>query len=252
MIHFEIPWNPNRLEQRNGRIDRHGQKAKKVLIYHFVGKGYNDRERNMADTTVGDLEADLEFLMRAVRKVEAIREDLGKVGPVIAEQVEEAMLGRRTRLDTKQGRDRGRAGAEAVQVRAGSRQADQAADGQAATRRGGNCGSTPRTSRRSSRSPSNSPVSRRSIEAKVPGLWPDPKRTTCPVFHLPALTGNWEQCAEGLAHPFTGEARPFVFDHALAKGREDVVLVHLNHRLVQMSLRLLRAEVWSLEGQRSG
>jgi hypothetical protein len=53
-----------------------------------------------------------------------------------------------------------------------------------------------------------------------------------------------------LAHPFTGEARPFVFDHALSKGREDVALVHLNHRLVQMSLRLLRAEVWSLEGRK--
>ena len=38
--------------------------------------------------------------MRAVRKVEAIREDLGKVGPVIAEQVQEAMLGRRVKLDT--------------------------------------------------------------------------------------------------------------------------------------------------------
>src|SRR5208282_409009 len=80
LIHFEIPWNPNRLEQRNGRIDRHGQKAKKVLIHHFVGKGYNEREGQMADTRVGGLEADLEFLMRAVRKVEAIREDLGKVG----------------------------------------------------------------------------------------------------------------------------------------------------------------------------
>ena len=57
-------------------------------------------------------------------------------------------------------------------------------------------------------------------------------------------------CAEGLAHPFTGEARPFVFDHALAKGREDVVLVDPNHRLVQMSLRLLWAEVWSQEGQK--
>jgi superfamily II DNA/RNA helicase len=100
LIHYEIPWNPNRLEQRNGRIDRHGQKSKKVLIYHFVGKGYNDRERRNVETAVGDLEADLEFLMRAVRKIEAIREDLGKVGPVIAEQVSDAMLGRRTRLDT--------------------------------------------------------------------------------------------------------------------------------------------------------
>ena len=45
LIHYEIPWNPNRLEQRNGRIDRHGQKSKKVLVYHFVAKGYNDRER---------------------------------------------------------------------------------------------------------------------------------------------------------------------------------------------------------------
>jgi len=49
--------------------------------------------------------------MRTVRKVEVIREDLGKVGPVIATQVEEAMLGRRTRLDT------GRAETEAEPVR---------------------------------------------------------------------------------------------------------------------------------------
>jgi SNF2 family DNA or RNA helicase len=100
MIHYEIPWNPNRLEQRNGRIDRHGQKSK-PLVYHFVAKGFNDRERRNVETAVGDLEADLEFLMRAVRKIEAIREDLGKVGPVIADQVSEAMLGRRTRLDTR-------------------------------------------------------------------------------------------------------------------------------------------------------
>jgi phage tail tape-measure protein len=62
-----------------------------VRVYHFVGEGVNDREQNMAETVVGDLEAAFEFLMRAVRKVEAIREDLGKVGPVIAEQVEEAI-----------------------------------------------------------------------------------------------------------------------------------------------------------------
>ena len=101
LIHYEIPWNPNRMEQRNGRVDRHGQKADKVLVYHFVGQGYRDRAGRQFSGQVSDMEADLEFLMRAVRKVEAIREDLGKVGPVIAEQVEEAMLGRRTTLSTE-------------------------------------------------------------------------------------------------------------------------------------------------------
>jgi len=94
-----LPWNPNRMEQRNGRIDRHGQRAPEVLVYHFVGESYTRREQ-YPDAKASELEEDLEFLMTAVKKVEAIREDLGKVGPVIAEQVEEAMLGRRKRLDT--------------------------------------------------------------------------------------------------------------------------------------------------------
>ena len=38
--------------------------------------------------------------------------------------------------------------------------------------------------------------------------------------------------------------RPIVFDHRLARNRDDIVLAHLNHKLVQMSLRLLRAEMW--------
>lgn len=70
------------------------------------------------------------------------------------------------------------------------------------------------------------------------------------AWHLPALSGSWAVCATGLAHPHTGEIRPIVFDHSLARRRDDVVLAHLNHRLVQMALRLLRAEVWSPEGRR--
>ena len=96
------------MEQRNGRIDRHGQKgfsmttASRVFVYHFVGQGYKDRERRNFSESAADLEADLEFLMRVARKIETIREDLGKVGPVIAEHVEEAMLGRRSTLNTAQ------------------------------------------------------------------------------------------------------------------------------------------------------
>jgi superfamily II DNA/RNA helicase len=99
LVHYEIPWNPNRMEQRNGRVDRHGQREKSVQIFHFVGKGW--READAEGRAPGTLEGDLEFLARAARKVETIREDLGKVGPVIASQVEDAMLGRRRRLDVE-------------------------------------------------------------------------------------------------------------------------------------------------------
>jgi hypothetical protein len=70
------------------------------------------------------------------------------------------------------------------------------------------------------------------------------------VFSLPALKHSWAACAEGLEHPHTKDVRPITFDEEIAKGRDDIVLVHLNHRLVQMSLRLLRAEVWSVKGRK--
>lgn len=75
LIHYEIPWNPNRMEQRNGRIDRHGQKAKEVRVYHFVGKDY--QHNATTGLRPGELEGDLEFLMRAALKINNIREDLG-------------------------------------------------------------------------------------------------------------------------------------------------------------------------------
>ena len=67
----------------------------------------------------------------------------------------------------------------------------------------------------------------------------DPK-----AFYLPAFRGSWAVCNQGLAHPHTGEIRPITFDPDRARHKDDVVLAHLNHRLVQMCLRLLRAEVW--------
>lgn len=36
MIHYELPWNPNRLEQRNGRIDRIGQRKETVQIRTLI------------------------------------------------------------------------------------------------------------------------------------------------------------------------------------------------------------------------
>lgn len=38
LIHYDLPWNPNRLEQREGRIDRFGQQADEVKIFMLYGK----------------------------------------------------------------------------------------------------------------------------------------------------------------------------------------------------------------------
>ncbi|MGH3600849.1 MAG: helicase-related protein [Pseudonocardiaceae bacterium] len=40
VLHWEIPWNPYRLEQRNGRVDRHGQRAPEVQMRYFVPAGW--------------------------------------------------------------------------------------------------------------------------------------------------------------------------------------------------------------------
>jgi superfamily II DNA or RNA helicase len=244
LIHYEIPWNPNRMEQRNGRVDRHGQRADEVHIHHFVGRGFDTAQMV---GKVGELEADLEFLMRAALKVETIREDLGKVGPVIASQVEEAMLGKRSKLDTA------RAEQEAEPVRRMLKferklreQLEKLASQLDETRNELNL--TPEHIENVVRVGLDLAGQLALIPVNVQGVWPDStsSRKSSPVFRLPALSGSWAQCAEGLAHPHTHVIRPIVFDPALAAGRDDVVLAHLNHRLVQMCLRLLRAEIWKL------
>jgi len=90
MINYDIPWNPNRLEQRMGRIHRIGQKNE-VFIFNLVAS--NTRE--------GDV------LMRLLDKMEQMRTDLGQdqvydfIGEVLEENnidlsrlMEEAISGR--------------------------------------------------------------------------------------------------------------------------------------------------------------
>lgn len=94
LIHVEIPWNPNVMEQRNGRIDRHGQRQEEVLIWHPVGT-HGETGSQGLNSAAGDHE----YLLKAALKVDSIRQDLGSVGSVLAKQIEDAMLGRGFRLD---------------------------------------------------------------------------------------------------------------------------------------------------------
>jgi SNF2 family DNA or RNA helicase len=239
MVHYEIPWNPNRLEQRNGRIDRHGQKREEVVIHHFVGSTFDASAPLDGDTRVGELEGDLEFLARAVLKVEAIRQDLGRVGPVIAAQVEEAMLGAgRRRLDTAAAERAAEPARRLLRLeRDVKTEVARLREQYDETRRDLRLG------------PDNvEAVVRAALElAGQPPLRPGP----LPGTHvLPPMAGAWARAAEGLKHPYLDEIRPITFDPSVVTD-DRVVLAHLNHRLVQMCLRLLRAEVWATgEGTR--
>ena len=67
LFHFDIPWNPSRMEQRNGRIDRKLQRAKVVYCYYFV---YQQRPEDRV-------------LQVVVKKTETIQQELGSLSPVI-------------------------------------------------------------------------------------------------------------------------------------------------------------------------
>lgn len=72
LIHVDLPWNPSRLEQRNGRIDRKLQPSKIVSCRYFF---YAQREEDRV-------------LDALVRKTEVIRRQLGASGEVLRLRIE--------------------------------------------------------------------------------------------------------------------------------------------------------------------
>ncbi len=58
VLHYDLPWNPNRIEQREGRVDRFGQSAPIVKTYVLYG------ENNEMDMFI------LEVLIRKVRDIQ--------------------------------------------------------------------------------------------------------------------------------------------------------------------------------------
>jgi ERCC4-related helicase len=238
LIHVEIPWNPNVMEQRNGRIDRHGQKEPEVYIWHPVGKGFAFGDKFV--NKPGDIVGDFEYLMRAALKIDTIREDLGSVGPVIARQIEDAMLGQNSVLDTNAAEEKRKRAGKLVAAekrlqerisRLHERLLEAQNDFHLAP---SNIANAVKVAMEMAGKPALKPV-------MLPGL---PEKT---AWDIPMLSGSWAQALNGLNHPHTGQKRAITFDHAAVKGREDLVLAHLNHRLVQMSLRLLREEIWKLD-----
>jgi superfamily II DNA or RNA helicase len=83
LFHFDVPWNPSRMEQRNGRIDRKLQPKDTVYCHYFF---YKQRPEDR-------------ILAALVRKTKTIREELGSLAQVIDARLD-GMMTRGIRRDT--------------------------------------------------------------------------------------------------------------------------------------------------------
>jgi SNF2 family DNA or RNA helicase len=85
LFHFDVPWNPSRLEQRNGRIDRKLQPADEVFCHYFR---YLQRPEDR-------------ILETLVRKTETIKQELGSLSQILEGKVTTSLAQgiRRSKID---------------------------------------------------------------------------------------------------------------------------------------------------------
>lgn len=219
LIHWEIPWNPNKMEQRNGRIDRHGQKADKVFCYHFAYDGWEDQQ----------------FLDVVVDKVRTQRADLGSVGDVIAAQVEQALRGERNVIQTPEDR-RTRLNAD-VQAEVVTQDRIRSLQQELTEAR---------------REWHIYPETLRLVLEQALGLMGHPgleEATTGDLagksWLLRKMPDLWADCRPYIQDT-KGRLLRLVFDEQVARGKKDIALIHLDHPLMKRALAVFRANLWSI------
>src|SRR5271166_3733948 len=79
IVHYDIPWSPSKIQQRNGRVSRHGQ-VRDVSVHYFRCHE----------------EEDLNFLYYVAQKVEQVLQDLGSVERIFAAAIQRHFQGQRT------------------------------------------------------------------------------------------------------------------------------------------------------------
>ena len=231
LVHMEVPFNPNRMEQRNGRVDRHGQKSDTVDIFHFASQ-FEDE-----DDALG---YDHSFLMRLAEKVDDIRDDLGSVSSVLAERIEARMLGRASHsldIDSLVAARNAQAKVDLEKLK----QRFSADIARCAT-------NTERASKNSTCLPRacSGPCKRR-CESRLSrrcGPRSGPVGRPVAVFEVGDLGGTWGESLVGLHNEVEDFRLPVTFDSNVAHGHQDVAYLHVGHPLVARCLRTLRAQVW--------
>lgn len=230
LVNFDIPFNPSRLEQRIGRIDRYGQ-TEEPQVYHFAP----ERESST-------YASDLKFMEIIARKIAQVEYDLGSANQVVGAEIQGHFGSRRVGKTRAKGVDANdvinAALAGGMELNARLTQLEQGYDESRVEMH-----LDPANLRRVVDT-----ALRINHQSALVQNYDFAQDTDAEVFTVPALTAGWRDTLRGLDTRLDpGVRRPITFDAVAAEGRADLVYVHLGHPLVQKSQRLLRRSLWSVD-----
>lgn len=263
LFHFDVPWNPARMEQRNGRIDRKLQPNATVFCHYFV---YEQRPEDR-------------ILQALVRKTETIKKELGSLSQVIDAKLAKSLQHgiRRSAIDELEsdisGADLDASTRQTVEqeleaARLPINEAGERADPGDARRRQGirqqidklrDIVNESKASIGLDEDHFRSAITSALELLKVPGLAPaksadaGPPRAVFPAIdQLPGADPTWVETMDSLRKPRERDEkfwdwrrnspiRPIVFEDT-GKLADDVVHLHLEHRVVQRLLGRFTAQ----------
>jgi superfamily II DNA/RNA helicase len=72
VVYYDLPWNPMRVEQRIGRVDRFGQTHEKIFVHYFH--------------CPGTIETDI--LERLYRRIRVFEQSIGELEPILRDELD--------------------------------------------------------------------------------------------------------------------------------------------------------------------
>jgi len=252
LVNFDIPFNPSRLEQRIGRIDRYGQ-TRDPQVFHLVPDSHSPVYK-----------ADTDFLARIARKVANVEADLGSANQVIGEEIHQHFALRTPTKRKAKAVDPNEvinaALAGGLELNARLTKLEQGFEESRVEMH-----LEPDNLRRvvdtALRIDHQLPLIPAPYDEGDPhGVHADefavrilpgrddgsPRQSAPDTFKVPQVSRPWQTTLKSLYTRLEPTvARQITFDPAVTGGRDDLVYVHLGHPLVQKARRLLRSALWS-------
>lgn len=244
LFHFDIPWNPARMEQRNGRIDRTLQPAEEVRCHYFT---YPQRREDAV-------------LRKLVEKVEVIQAELGSLSTVVFDHIQTVME-QGIDEDTAEALDVEERGNLEARLRTTRREVEGGRDLDSrdlSTLQGevDEAGEILDNSRRLTGFEPH--LLRRAVDAGLTLAGHDPlhpvPETTPPTFRLPALPTSWQRTLDALRPARRREETfwewrrqlplPVAFE-GLERLTSKIAQLHLEHPFVERVLSRFLAQGYS-------